>query len=225
MNYYDMCVRELDMSMVIKAKDLGFKGLFFVSHDPEVIKDDVMRGSLKGMGFDVLYGIEIRERNPGKIKHMAESLAKKHEVVSVLGGDMNINRAAAECRFVDFISNFWDQNSPGINHVIVREAVKNNVAFNFTMNPVIYSYSRTRGEILSKMIAAARVIRKYKAPFMITSGAMEEWDLRSPSDLRSFGKILGFQDGDSKKAISDWLEKIARKRKSKGYVIDGIEFE
>ncbi len=179
----------------------------------------------RGQPVDIFVGLEIKDK-PHKLKDLARLVRKKTEVLMVHGGDLEVNRAALETPEVDILLHpEMGREDSGLDHIMVKLAKKNNVAIEFGLNDVIYAYKKTRARILNSLIKNADLVRKYKAPFVITSGAFSEWDLRSPSELLSFGRFLGFKDPEIKKALSNWIVKENRKRLSGNWIMPGVELE
>jgi ribonuclease P/MRP protein subunit RPP1 len=221
MKYYDYCVKpESDLKNLVEmAKKLGWYGLVIIS-DKEIKKN---KFGLEGI--DVALGVEIKPKNAFELKQKLRKLRRKREIIIVQGGDIEINRMIVKMPEVDILSKpFGDENS-GLDHVICKLAKENNVAIEFCIGDIIHSYKTSRVDIFSKMVRDAKLVRKYKAPFVITSRAVSEWDLRSPSEFISFGRLLGFQMNEVKDAISDKILKENRKRLSPNWIIPGVEIE
>ncbi len=75
------------------------------------------------------------------------------------------------------------------------------------------------------MMANANLVRKFRTPFVLTSGALDPWDLRSPSELISFGNVLGFNPKDVKLSLTERIIRENRKRLGKKWVMPGVELE
>jgi len=75
----------------------------------------------------------------------------------------------------------------------------------------------------STNIEGSQLIRKYRAPFVLTTGAFDASGLRAPSELFALGKVLGFQDKEIKLPLSDFIIKENRKRLSGKWVMPGVE--
>lgn len=162
----------------------------------------------KGVGVIGKGGdFSVAEVKPGR----ARGMRKKVDVIVSEG------REALETPEVDVV---WAGGE--MNYIMVKIAKRNNVAIGFDFSLLLHSSKRKRGELLAVYFQAAKLVRKYKAPFILTSGAHSPWDLRSPSDLIAFGKVLGFQESECKKALSGRIVKENRKRLEKG-VIRGVE--
>lgn len=205
------------------AKGIGFSGLCVIMDKPEEL--EVIRKK-KVSGLDISTGL-LLEAKPGHVRQLAKNHRNSVEIIAVKGGNLDVNRAAVESPEVDILASPWGdfelRNDTGINHVIAKLAKKNNVAIEFNFRQILHSHKKNRVDILKKMQEAAKFVRKYKAPFLISSGAMSKWDLRSPSDLTAFGKILGFNESQVKHAFSDFLIKENRKRLSGKWLMPGVE--
>ena len=177
------------MEMLRMAERLGWKGMCLVAKDPREI--DAMRKAAKGTGMDVAFGCLIETGKPQDIGKIARKARKGAEIVMVKGGDLEINRRACETPEVDILCHPESgREDPGFDHVMARLARKNGVAIEFSFRSLLMSYGKGRSRIFEAMRENAKVVRKYNAPFVLTSGAISRWDLRSPSELISFGKML-----------------------------------
>jgi len=216
MLFYDYAVRIDNHEETVKiAKLLGWNGLCIIS----LWKGKSPR-TKKTKDFDLVNGIEMNTR---KHLNIVKSIRREVELIVFKGGDIELNRAIVEVPEIDVLKAPWTERNCGLDSTIVKLAKKNNVAIEFNLNELIYSYKTSRSSLLSKLLEASKLIRKYKAPFILTSGAQSAYDLRSPYDLLSFGKVLGFQDPEIKKAMSDFIVRENRKRLSDKWVMPGIE--
>ncbi len=207
------------------AKQLGFSGICLVSNwaniqDIEKFKAAILPYKKQ---IDISIGIEIKDK-PNKIPHIVESIRQKAEIILVHGGELEANRVAVETPGVDILLHpEMGREDSGIDHVMARLAKKSNVAIEFSLNDLIQSSKETRAKIIRGLVENAKLIKKYKAPFVLTSGAFGAFGLRSPSELFSFGKVLGFQDKEIKLSLSDFIIKENRKRLSGKWVMPGVE--
>jgi ribonuclease P/MRP protein subunit RPP1 len=231
MKFYDLHIspnENLEKTFEL-AKKLGWSGIGLIfdykgEEDLENIKNSVK--SLKSEGIDLVFGVKIKTSKPFYVRKIASSIRKKVELILVQGGDLEVNRAALETPEVDILTNpGFGREDSGFNYVLANLAAKNNVAIEFGFRDLLYSYKKTRAGIFSNLIENAKLVRKYKAPFVITSDALSFWDLRSPSEFISFGKLLGFQPSEIKTAISDKIVKDNRKRSGGCWVRPGVEIE
>lgn len=225
---YDLCLKiedenEIKHSLEM-AKSLGWDGagFLFTSKRFELLKN-LLRKKIENI--DIALGIIIQPKNVKTLKRLAEKLRRKTELLVVVGGNKQINRASVETPYIDILLNPWNKTDNSVNHVIVRLACENNVTIGFNLNPFIYSSGRTRSMLFSNMLKTSELIRKYKTPFILTSGASCKWDLISPSDITSIGRLLGFNDPEIRKAISGFVVKENREKLSKKWIVPGVSME
>lgn len=208
MKFYDLCLRTENPKALEMAKKLGFSGVGVIFEYQQGVFEKI-HGLRNIEG--VCFGIELKK----DIRHKAKDMRKNIELIAAKIED----REAVETPEVDIL--FPSQ----LNYIMVRLAKKNNVAIGFDFNAILHSSKRTRSELLSSYLQTARMVRKYRAPFIITSGAKSSWDIRSPSELISFGKVLGFNEKDSIMALSDAIIRENKKRLEKGWILPGVKKE
>ncbi len=214
---WDMCVMAEGAAEV--AKKLGLKGIGILVPFKEKHK-------LKGMkGAGISTGVIVSGK-AGKVVKDVRSVRRSVELVAVSGGDLETNRMALSTPEVDMLLHPWkDRQDCGLDHVMVKLAAKNNVSVCFDFHGLLVSSRRSRVQLMNSMLEAAKLVRKFKAPFVMASGAVEPYDLRSASDLLSFGRTLGFRDPEIKNAMSDRIVSENRKRLSGKWVMPGVEVE
>lgn len=227
MRLYDMCARiDSPKDTIDTARKLGWNGLgLIIPYSVNYMKE---LGSLKEntkklkSGLDLGFGTEINTRDSHAVRKIAKAIRRDVELVVVRGGSPEVNRTALETPEVDILTH---QSDMKINHVLAKLAAKNNVAVGFVFSNILLSYKRTRISLFSGMISNARILKKYRSPFIISSGSLSAWDLRSPSDLLAFGKLLGFRENQVNQAMSDRILRENRKRLEKKWVMPGVEIE
>lgn len=231
MKFYDLYVSvgENDLKKIIEtAKKIGWNGIGFITNynnKKSLEKTKAFLSNLKNK-LDIVLGVEIQTNKPYMIKKIAKDIRKDIELIFVSGGDLEINAAAVKTPEVDVLLHPWfNRKDPGFNHILAKEAVKNNVSLAFDFNDLNHTAKKTRTRLLSKMLDCAKLVKKYKTPFIISSGAKEPIDLRSAFDLMSFGKVLGFQDIQIKQSLSDTIVLENRKRLSGKWIMPGVELK
>jgi ribonuclease P/MRP protein subunit RPP1 len=232
MAYFDLYVQTDQLKETLElAKNLGWNGLgLIIPWTSEADLNSFRKSVQKLKGLDISVGVELRAKKASKLRDMARNLRKKVELILVSGGDPEINRAALNTPEVDVLNHPWGvfsdlRSDPGFDYVGAKLGTKNKVAIQFSFGELLHYNKRSRVQLLANMEKAAVLVRKFKTPFVITSGAKEPFDLRGPRDLLSFGRILGFQDPDIKKSMSDSIVQENRKRLGKKWVMPGVEIE
>ncbi len=80
----------------------------------------------------------------------------------------------------------------GINQVLCKLAVKNNVSFGFVFKSLLNANIEQRAIILGRWMHIARIARKYKVKCHIISLAESAEDLRDAYDFQAFANLIGF---------------------------------
>lgn len=223
---YDLCIRlseepEIKETIVI-AKKLGWNGIGILTTQKKI--SGLRKLFSKERNLDIVFGVCLKPKNTRDVRRMASKLRKKAEIITLESPNLDVSRTALEIPEVDILFLPWNEGN-SMNYIMARLASKNNVSIAFNFNELLYSYDRSRTITFSNMLSVARLVRKFKSPFVITSGAKSPWDMRSPADLISFGRVLGFKDPDIKRAISDTIAKENRKRLSDNWIMPGVEVE
>jgi len=207
-----------------QAKQLGWSGIVVIQKYSPSLKPQ----SKKIAGVNVITGVEITG-NPDQMRKILHNIRRRFDLIVVRGGDLALNRFAVESPLVDMLIQPWGdpitglRNDPGINYIMAKLARKNNVFIDFAFSDLLKSHKKTRIKLFSSMIKVAKIVKKYKTPFTLSSGALSQWDLRSHSDIKAFGHLLGFDDTQIKKATSDVIIKENMKRKSSDWIQPGVE--
>ena len=227
MRFYDMHVHpEVELAKILAfSKKLGWTGICLIFKD---IKDlEEAKKELKNVkDLDISFGIKLEPKNPAEIPRKVEPIRRKADVILVYGGDLEVNRKACETSGVDILCHpELGRDDSGIDHVMAKLAAKNNVTIEFNFRQLLLSYGKSRSEYFAKLEKNAKLVRKYRAPFVLTSGAVSCWDLRSPSELISFGKLLGFDSKKVKSSLFGGIIENNRKRLSGKWIMPGVEIE
>ena len=225
--YADLCVRTPDAEKAIEIGEklgLGMIGLVVSIEDiPKLKALADKRGWRKRPS--IALGVEARAQKPGQVSKLVKSVRKSSQLIVARGGTDELNRAILEIPEVDVLISHDVQGRSGINHVLARLAKKNDISIGFDMNSLMVSYRLGRVREFSAMSETARIVRRFGAPFILTSGAMNPWDMRSPSELIAMGKQLGFTEAQARKGLSDRIIKKNRKRLSGKWIMPGVEIE
>jgi ribonuclease P/MRP protein subunit RPP1 len=219
MSLYDYCILACSDPAAVseKAATLGWDGLCLL--DAGLPEKPAMKGKCR---IDLVRGALIETDKPGLVKREAQKTRDRFEVIAVMGLTEEANRAAVEAPAVDILLPGQDTR---IDYVMAKLAKKNNVAIGFEFRSLLQSSGEDRSRLFSRMRGSAKIVRKVGAPFLITSGAMSEWDMRAPSELIAFGRELGFETPRITKAISAGLIEENRQRLGGKWVMPGVEVE
>lgn len=196
-----------------QASNYGWKHInFSYSYDDFdnalTFKND-LKNELKGI-IDVDYTLNIKSNNISEIKKIVRKYRNKSSCISVLGGNLKVNRACLENVQVDVLSKpYFKRYDAGLNHILAREAKDNNVAIELVFNDILKSYLSYRSKILANFRDIYKLHRKYGFPLILSSGAESIWDLRTFKDFQAVFTQTGLSSlevGNSFKTAENLLE-------------------
>jgi ribonuclease P/MRP protein subunit RPP1 len=189
----------------MEASKYGWEHINF-SYNQNDFKDalDIKRelsDNLDGIiNFD--YTLEIKSNNVNEIKKTARKFRNKSSCISVIGGNLKINRATVETIQIDVLSRpYLRRFDGGINHVLAKEAVKNNVAVELCFKDVLRSYLSHRSKVISNFKDIYTLYRKYDFPLILSSRAESVFDIRTTHDFIAFFKQTGLSDSEIDKSF------------------------
>ncbi len=187
-----------------RAYNLGFERFVVFSENPSELPDSVLKGYL------------IRAENG---KELIEKLrrAKRNWMVGVIG-DLKVIRSAVMRWRVDLILDF-----PGreMDYVTVKMAKEKDVAIEISISKFLNSEGLRRLRLVEETIDLIRIVRKFDAPFVLTSGASDFYEMRPKRQIMEFFEILG---ADVERA-ERWMERLVRRYTDPNYIMDGLEIE
>jgi ribonuclease P/MRP protein subunit RPP1 len=227
MGYSDLCIRteEVEKSLELGGR-LGLDTMGLIIPLEKLANFEKFRNKRDWREKPRLaLGVEVKTEKHGQLRKFVTSIRRSAEIVVVQGGSAELNREIAEIPEVDILLGHDINGQCGINHVLARLAKKNGVAIGFDFNQLMTSYRLGRIQEFSSMVDTAKIVRKFKVPYVLTSGARDPWDMRSPSELIAMGRLLGFSEGEARKGISDKIVRENKKRLSGKWVMPGVEVE
>jgi len=175
---------------------------------------------LKKLGFSgaCIFGAEVEDK--GFILAKGKSIkAKTNETADFLvleNRDEKVQRAAIKNNSFDGIRSF-------VNYPAIKEMAERKIALVICFNDLLNSSDTKKTLYLMKK--SVTLAKKYKTPIVIASGAKNNWELRSASELIGFGEVLGLTAEDAKKALNWFQEKIMERNKLKSegkYIGPGV---
>lgn len=217
MKFYDLNLRgqnyERDLALVKEANKFGwdYLNLNYSSSDFEksIQYLDDLNDELSRIDFSETYrnkktnfehanvsmGINILSANSNEIRKAVNRYRDKSNYISCLGGDLKVNRIVCENRRMDVLSRpYYKRRDSGMNHVLAKEAARNNVAIELCFRDILNNYLRYRANVISSFKEILMFHRKFKFPLILTTDSKSIYDIRSKWDMVSFFKSIGFSD-------------------------------
>jgi len=175
--------------------------------------------------LEIEFGIEIQAKNQNESYKISRKYRNKTKFISVLGGDLGINRAVCENRLIDVLSRpYLNKRSCGINQVLAKEAYKNDIAIELTFNDILSSYLSYRSKIMAHFSEIIKLHKKFKFPLIITTGSSSIWDIHSPRDISAVFKSLGLSEEEVNTCLFNYPNKIVEFNKEReNMVVLGVK--
>jgi ribonuclease P/MRP protein subunit RPP1 len=217
-------IREL----AAQAKLLGYHGICFAEYfknkeTMEKLKEELNQVE-KEIGIKIFLGFEARNAN--ELKRLVK-LRREYDILLARGGDLSLNRLAVETPEVDILTHpELARKDSGLNHILVREAAKNNVAIEINFRNIILNTKNSRAIVLKHIMENIKLCKKYKAPIISCSGAISHWQLRDPKVLISMAVVLGLELKQAKDTLSAVPQKIIeqiKERRSEKWIMPGVK--
>ncbi|MBI5177244.1 hypothetical protein HY995_04120 [Candidatus Micrarchaeota archaeon] len=89
----------------------------------------------------------------------------------------------------------------GLVRSVASAAPSQRVAFEIQLRPLLLSSFAQRAKIISQTSEFLRRCLKLGAPFVLTSRASSEWELKSPREVIAIGTLFGLNHGQAGMAV------------------------
>lgn len=204
---------EKNLRLAMQAASYGWEHINFAYDQNNfkaalIFKKD-LEDNLKNE-ITVDYTLNIKSDNPNEIRKIIRKYRNNASCISVLGGNLKVNRSCLENIQVDVLSKpYFKRYDAGINHVLAREAKENNVAIELVFNDILKSYLSHRSKILANFREIYRLHRKYDFPLILSSGGESIFDIKTVKDFKAVFTQTGLTEievDNSFKTSRDILE-------------------
>ena len=181
-----------NLIMAKQASIYGWKHINFSytqnEYDDALSFKNDLKDNLKDV-IDVDYTLLIKSNNPSEIRKTVRKYRKKSSCISVLGGDLKINRTSLENIQIDVLSKpYLKRYDSGLNHVLAKEAKDNNVAIEIVFSDILKSYLAHRSKILANLRDIYKLYKDFEAVF--TQSGLS--DLEVKNSFKTAANILEF---------------------------------
>jgi ribonuclease P/MRP protein subunit RPP1 len=228
--FFDLNIKgsslENNLNLAVEASRYGWNHINF-SYNQNDFKDaldfkDELNDCLDGtINFD--YTLEIQSTNINDIKKITRKFRNKSPCISVIGGDLKVNRAVLENIQIDVLSRpYLKRFDGGLNHVLAKEALRNNVAVELCFKDVLRSYLSHRAKVLSNFNDIYTLYRKYDFPLLLSTRAESVFDLRTAHDFIAFFKQTGLNDCEIEKSFMTAGNILEYNKNRDKLIFDGV---
>ena len=247
MKFYDLNLRgqnyDNDLALVKEANKFGwdYLNLNYSSLNFEKAreyKDDLIE-ELSSIDFNQTYrskktnfehaelsmGINVLNANSNEIRKIINKYRNKSDYISCLGGDLKVNRSVCENHRIDVLSRpYYKRRDSGMNHVLAKEAKRNNVAIELCFRDILNNHLRYRANVISSFKEILMFHRKFKFPLILTTDSKSVYDIYSTRDIVSFFKSIGFSSEEIYNGFYYYPKQIVDFNKErKDMIIKGVK--
>lgn len=181
-----------------------------------------LENSLDGI-IEFNYTLEIKSSNINDIQKSVNKFRKKASCISVVGGNLKVNRSTLENIKVDVLSRpYLRRYDSGLNHVLAKEAVKNNVAIELCFKDVLKSYLSHRSKVISNFKDIYTLYRKFDFPLVLSSRAESVFDIRTTHDFVAFFKQTGLTDAEINKSFETSSNILEYNKNREDLILKGV---
>ena len=175
----------------------------------------------KTIDFD--YTLEIKSNNVAEIRKIVRKFRNKSSCISVVGGDLKVNRAVLENIQIDVLSRpYLRRYDSGLNQVLAKESVRNNVAIELCFKDVLKSYLAHRAKVISNFKDIYTLYRKFDFPLILSSRAESVFDIRTTHDFIAFFKQTGLEVDEINKSFLTAQNILEFNRDRKNLILKGV---
>ena len=215
--FFDLNIKgsslENNIKLAAEASKYGWEHINFSYNQNDFqnaldLKEDLSENLEETISFD--YTLEIKSTNIDEIRKNVNRFRSKALCISVVGGDLKVNRAVLENVKIDVLSRpYLKRYDSGINHILAKEAVYNNVAIELCFKDILRTYLAPRAKVISNFRDIYTLYRKFGFPLILSSRAESIFDIKTTHDFISVFKQTGLRDEEidkSFKTAEDILE-------------------
>ena len=207
--FFDLNIKgsnlENNLMMAREASKYGWQHINFSYNQNDFTQALDFKNNLKDSLEEVIsfdYTLEIKSTNVNDIRKAVNKFRSKAFCISVVGGDLKVNRACLENVKIDVLSRpYLKRFDSGLNHVLAKEALRNNVAIELCFKDVLKSYLSHRSKIISNFRDTYVLYRKFDFPLILSSRAESIFDIRTTHDFVAFFKQTGLTDSEIEKSF------------------------
>ncbi|MBQ2637372.1 MAG: ribonuclease P [Methanobrevibacter sp.] len=207
--FFDLNIKgsnlENNLMMAREASKYGWQHINFSYNQNDFTQAIDFKNDLKDSLEEVIsfdYTLEIKSTNVNDIRKAVNKFRSKVSCISVVGGDLKVNRACLENVKIDVLSRpYLKRFDSGLNHVLAKEALRNNVAIELCFKDVLKSYLSHRSKIISNFRDTYVLYRKFDFPLILSSRAESIFDIRTTHDFVAFFKQTGLTDSEIEKSF------------------------
>lgn len=228
--FFDLNIKgsslENNIKLAAEASRYGWEHINFSYNQNDFqnaldLKEDLSENLEDVISFD--YTLEIKSTNIDEIRKNVNRFRSKALCISVVGGDLKVNRAVLENVRVDVLSRpYLKRYDSGINHILAKEAVYNNVAIELCFKDILRTYLAPRAKVISNFRDIYTLYRKFDFPLILSSRAESVFDIKTTHDFISVFKQTGLTDEEINKSFKTAEDILEFNRNRDNLIFRGV---
>ena len=168
------------------------------------------------IGID--YTLEIDSGNVNEIRKIARKFRNKSSCISVIGGDLKVNRAVLENIQLDVLSRpYLKRYDSGLNQVLAKESLNNNVAVEICFIDILKSYLT-----IANIKDVISLHKKFDFPLILSSRAESVFDIKTTKDFSSVFLSVGLTQSEIDKSFTSAENILEFNKNRKNMVLKGV---
>ena len=228
--FFDLNIKgsslENNVKLAVQASDYGWEHINFSYNQNEFKEALKLKDELADALFDVIdfdYTLEIKSTNVNEIRKHVNNFRSRASCISVVGGDLKVNRAVLENIKVDVLSRpYLNRFDSGINHVLAKEAVRNNVAIELCFKDILRTYLAPRAKVISNFRDTYLLYRKFDFPLVLSSGANSIFDIETTHDFVNVFTQTGLTAEEVSRSFMTSSEILKFNANRKNLILNGV---
>lgn len=120
--------------------------------------------------------------------------SQKTDFVAIKGGSIPVNRQIVSDSRASFLFSFSVPEKANVDVAIVRTAKQQNVSFAVSLSGFFSFSTAQQAELFRHYLLVAKLCRKLRVKFFVFSFAKSPEQLKTVSEIVSFGEQLGFSE-------------------------------
>jgi ribonuclease P/MRP protein subunit RPP1 len=213
--------------MVRKSSELGYR-LVGIPLPPNITREDIgrLQKICNDAKIDLVTRVNFIPKTPGELLKDLRRFRRRFEIISVMCTSKRVARQAAKDRRVDLLSfPATDLRKRFFDHAEAELASKALSCLEIEMAPLLSLTGFPRIHLLSRLRKEVEIAKRLKVPVVISSGATNEYLLRSPHDYAALATLFDTPLPTALRALSEDPVSIVERNREKlspYYVAPGI---
>ncbi len=228
--FFDLNIRGSSLENNVKlAKQASFYGWNHINFSYNQndfsnaldLKNDLKDALENIIEFD--YTLEIKSTNINEIRKASNKFRNHASCISVIGGDLKVNRAVLENVKMDVLSRpYLKRYDSGMNHILAKEALRNNVAVELCFKDILKSYLAPRAKVISNFRDIYTLYRKFGFPLILSSRSQSVFDIKTTHDFIAVFKQTGLTKDEIDKSFTTSRDILEFNKNRDDLIFNGV---